>query len=65
MPVAVTMAAQQLILEEQIQWHGARDGGYSTAEYHDPVLYVINNMFRDMHEKNVVIRDTIVQVIST
>ena len=27
-------------------------------------LYVIANMFRDMHEKNWVSRDTIVQVIS-
>ena len=27
------------------------------AEYHDPVLYVINNMFRDMHETNLIIRD--------
>ena len=36
------------------------------AEYHDPVfifLYVINSMFKDMHEQNGVIRDTIARVI--
>ena len=38
MPVAVTMTAKQLILEEQIQCHGPRDGGHSTAECHDPVV---------------------------
>ena len=37
------------------------------AEYHVPVfmLYVINNMFRDMHEKNGVTRDIIVRVMYT
>ena len=47
MPVAVIMPAKQLILEKQIQCHESRDGGHFTAEYHDPVLYVINTMFRD------------------
>ena len=37
MPVAVTMTAIQLILEDHIQCHGSRDGGYSMAEYRDPV----------------------------
>ena len=62
------MSARQLILEEQIQCHGLRDGGHSMAEYHDPMfmfLYVINNMFRDMNENNGVIRDTSVRVITT
>ena len=38
------------------------------AEYYGSVfvfLYVINDIFRDMHEKNGVIYDTIVQLIST
>ena len=65
---AVTMTARQQTLEEQLQCHGLRDGGHSTAEYHHPVfmlLYVINNMFRYMYEKNGVTRDIIVIVIST
>ena len=37
MPSTVTMTVKQLILKEQIQCHWPRDGGHSTAEYHDPV----------------------------
>ena len=50
------MTAQQLILEEK----GSMLLYLCMAEYHDPVLYVINNMFRDMHETNLIIRDIFV-----
>ena len=36
----------QLILEEQIQCHGPRDGGHSTAEYHDSVLICYKHVQR-------------------
>ena len=36
-PYLLVMTGKQLILEEQIQCHGLKDGGHSTAEYHDPV----------------------------
>ena len=60
---AITMTARQLTLEEQIQCQRLRDGGHSTAEYHDSVsmfLCVLNNMFRDVHEKNGVIRANLI-----
>ena len=45
------MTAKQLILEEQIQCHGSRDGGHSTAEYHDSVI-CYKQHFQRYDEKN-------------
>ena len=51
--------------EDSVSWaKGWRS--LDMAEYHDPdfmLLYVINNIFRDIHEKNGVTRDIIARVI--
>ena len=68
MSVAVTMTARQLKLEEYIQCHGLIDGGHAMVEYYDPVLiflYIINNILKNIHKQNEVIRNTIAQVISS
>ena len=68
MSVTVTMTARQVTQRDKILVHGLSDGGHSIADSHDPVfmiVYVINQMFRDMHDKTGVICDTIVRVIST
>ena len=52
------MTAKQLILEEQSQCHGSRDGGHSTAEYHDSVILCYKQHVQRYNEKNLANRDT-------